>query len=63
MKKRNYFEDSIKYLKKLIKYNKELTEKEWDDYAKKNELFSSFTLQAKHDVNSFDELKEKIRWF
>lgn len=61
--KRNYFENSIKYLKKLIKYNNRITEEEWDNYAKENNLFSAFTLKAKTDTNTFNELKEKAKWF
>lgn len=61
--KRNYFENSIKYLKKLIKYNSNITEKEWDNYAKENNLFSAFTLKAKTETNNFEKLKEKAKWF
>lgn len=61
--KRNYFENSIKYLKKLIKYNSNITEEEWDSYAKENNLFSAFTLKAKTETNNFEELKEKAKWF
>lgn len=64
MKKRKYFENSVKYLKKLIRNNKNLTEEEWNRFARENQMFSSFTLQAKHNVDSFNELKEKVvRWF
>lgn len=64
MKKRKYFENSVKYLKKLIKNNKNLTEEEWNRFARESQMFSSFTLQAKHNVDSFNELKEKVvRWF
>lgn len=64
MKKRNYYELSLKYFKKLLKYNKKLTEEEWDKFAQKNGLFSAFTLKAKDDVNTFEQLKEKqSKWF
>lgn len=61
--KKNYYELTLKYFKKLLKYNRNLTEAEWDKYAHENNLFSSFTLKAKTDTNSFNELKEKAKWF
>lgn len=53
----NRYQISIKILKKKIEENKQLTEKEWDEYAKENALFSSFTLQAHQDVISWEQLK------
>ena len=61
--KKNYYELTLKYFRKLLKYNKNLTEAEWDKYAHKNNLFSSFTLKAKDNVETFEELKENHKWF
>ncbi len=40
----NYFKKSLKTLKKMVKYNKNLTKREWDEFANENALFSSFTM-------------------
>ncbi len=53
----NRYQISIKALKKKIQENKQLTESEWDEYARENTLFSSFTLQAHQDVISWKQLK------
>lgn len=60
MKKRKYYEKSLKTLKKMVKENKNLTEEEWDKFAKENCLFSGITLKAKNNVDTFEELKEKL---
>lgn len=63
MKKINYYELTLKYFRKILKYNKNITEEEWDKYAHQNNLFSSLTLKAKEDVDTFEELKARHRWF
>lgn len=59
----DYYKFTLKIFKKVLKYNKSLTEQEWDKYASDNNLFSSFTLKAKNDVDNFEELKQKIKFF
>lgn len=62
--KTNYYKTSIKEFKKVIKDNKYITEEEWNNYAQKNNLFSSFTLISKETgVKDFNELKKQHLWF
>ncbi len=57
---KNYYKESLKEFKKYIKQNPETTREQWDNYAHKNCLFSTFTLACHKDAYSFKELKEKI---
>lgn len=59
----NYYKATLKAFKKILKYNKDINEEEWDKYAFENDLFSSTTLKIKSNVNTFDELKKACRWF
>lgn len=62
--KTNYYKNSIKEFKKAIKDNKYITEDEWNNYAQRNNLFSSFTLISKENgVKDFNELKKQHLWF
>lgn len=61
--KNNYYKDSLKAFKKILKYNKNITEEEWNSYAQENSLFSSITLISKSNLKNFEELKEQYRWF
>lgn len=61
--KNNYYKDSLKAFKKILKYNKNITEEEWNTYAHKNNLFSSITLISKANLKNFEELKEQYKWF
>ena len=62
--KTNYYKTSIKEFNKVIKNNKYITEEEWNKYAQKNNLFSSFTLISKETgVKDFNELKKQHLWF
>lgn len=61
--KNNYYKDSLKAFKKILKYNKNITEEEWNTYAHKNSLFSSITLISKANLENFEELKEQYKWF
>ncbi len=57
-KKNNHYKTSLKYFKRILKYNKNISENEWDRIAQDNSLFSSFTLKIKNDVRDFEELKD-----
>lgn len=57
-KKNNCYIATIKYFKKILKYNKNISEHEWDKIAQDNSLFSAFTLKVKNDTESFEELKD-----
>lgn len=57
-KKNNRYIATIKYFKKILKYNKNISEYEWDKIAQDNSLFSAFTLKVKNDTESFEELKD-----
>lgn len=61
--KNNYYKNSLKAFKKILKYNKNITEEEWNNYAQENSLFSSITLISKANLENFEELKEQHRWF
>lgn len=61
--KNNYYKNSLKAFKKILKYNKNITEEEWNNYAQENSLFSSITLISKANLKDFEELKEQFRWF
>ena len=58
----DYYKKSKKEFKKYIKKNPNCSEEEWNEYAHKNCLFSSFTLQCHKNVNNFEDLKRKIRF-
>lgn len=53
----NYYEKSVRELKKRIKEDYTLTQKEWDLYAKHYALYSSITLCAHLEVESWEALK------
>lgn len=57
---KNYYRKSLKELKKKLKENKELKEQDWNEYAHQYALFSSLTIMAKEDVESWQELKKDI---
>lgn len=61
--KNNYYKNSLKAFKKILKYNKNISEEEWNNYAQENSLFSSITLISKANLKDFEELKEQFRWF
>lgn len=61
--KNNYYKNSLKAFKKILKYNKNITEEEWNNYAQENSLFSSITLISKANLKDFEELKEQFKWF
>ncbi len=56
----NYYLRSVKEFKRKLKENREMTKEEWDKYAQDNYFFSSTTLEAHHDVYSFNVLKKII---
>lgn len=56
----NYYLRSLKEFKKKLKENNEITKEEWDKYAHDNYFFSSTTLEAHHNVYSFNVLKRII---
>ena len=47
----NKYQISVKILKEKLKRNSQLTEEQWDTFARKKCLLSSFTLQA-HECRS-----------
>lgn len=57
----NNHEKSVKILKSKLQKESKLTKEEWDDYAKKNKLFSSNTIYAHENVLNWEQLKKKIR--
>ncbi len=56
----NYYKKSKREFIKYIKKNPDCTQKEWDEYAHENCLFSSLTLCSHIGTNNFKELKRKI---
>ena len=58
---KNYYKESKKEFIKFIKKNPNCTQKEWDEYAYEHCLFSAFTLECHANVNTFEELKRKVR--
>lgn len=56
----NYYEKSLKELKKRIKEDYTLTQKEWDIYAKNYALYSAITLCAHLEVESWEALKYEL---
>ncbi len=56
----NCYKKSKKEFKRYIKKNPNCVKEEWDNYAHKNNLFSSFTLECHANVKDFEELKRKI---
>lgn len=53
----NYYERSIKELRKRIKEDYKLTQEEWDTYAKNHALYSSITLCAHKEAENWEQLK------
>ena len=53
--------NSLKELKKKIKENEDLTEKQWDEYARNNGYYSAFTIKAHRDVITWMELKANLK--
>ena len=58
---KNYYKESIKEFIKFIKKTPYCTKNEWDEYAHEHCLFSAFTLYSHADVDTFEELKRKLR--
>ena len=57
----NKYQIIEKILKEKLKENNELTEEQWDAFARQKCLLSSFTLQAHEDVMNWEELKHSIK--
>lgn len=57
----NKHEQSVKVLKNKLKKETNLLKEEWDEYAKKNHLFSANTIYAHEDVLNWEQLKKKLR--
>ena len=58
---KNYYKKSKKEFINFIKKNPYCSQKNWDEYAHENCLFSAFTLECHVDAYSFKELKRNIR--
>lgn len=54
------YQVSLDALRTMLEKNPNTTEKEWNIYAKKNNLFSSFTMQAHRDVYNWEQLKKSL---
>lgn len=61
--KKDFYKNTLKVFKKVLKYNRNIKEDTWNRYARINNLFSSETLKAKEEVESFEDLKKKHSWF
>lgn len=57
----NKLDESLKELRRQLRENEKLTKSKWDEYAHRNELFSSTTLIANIEVETFEDLKKKIQ--
>lgn len=57
---KNFYKKTKKEFKRMIKKNKEITYHEWNDYAHKNNFFSSITIMAHEDVGKWEDLKRKF---
>ena len=60
----NYYEKSIKELKKIVRQNPKITREEWDQYAHDNVFYSAITIMAHKEVENWESLKKQIqgRW-
>lgn len=56
----NKLDESLKEFRKQLREKEKLTKSEWDDYAKENELFSSTTIMAHENVDTWNELKKIV---
>lgn len=57
---KNYYKKTKKEFKKILKENINITYHEWNNYAYKNSFFSSITIMAHEEVESWKELKSKF---
>ena len=57
----DFYQLSIKELKKLLSEDSKITSQEWDVYAHANNFFSSLTLCTKNNIENFEELKEALK--
>lgn len=55
------YQRSLEELKNKLDKNPDLTEKDWNFYANKNNFFSSFTMQAHKDVYNWEQLKKSLK--
>ncbi len=59
----DYYKESLKEFKKIVRENKNITREQWDAYAQQNGLYSALTLQAHENLSSFNDLKDNYTWF
>lgn len=57
----DFYQQSIKELKKILSEDSKITSQEWDVYAHANNFFSSLTLCTKNNIENFEELKEVLK--
>lgn len=63
MKVEKRYRNTLKELRKLVKYNKNLSISEWEDYAHENNLFSANVVISKENFKNWEELKTNIKWY
>lgn len=63
MKVEKRYKNTLKELRKLVKYNKNLSISEWDEHAHENNLFSASILIGRENFKNWEELKTNIKWY
>lgn len=63
MKVEKRYKNTLKELRKLVKYNKNLSISEWDEYAHEKNLFSARVVTGKEKCKDWEDLKDNIKWY